>query len=146
MKLYGYSNQGMFTGEILDVSDKAPIPKNYTYSQLPEIPEGKFAQFDRWEWRIIDDMPPKPEISIPKINYKTILTLHEFRTRFTFVEKVAIKQSTDAGVMVIQDDLMAAQEIDLENQELIDGIGYLVVQGLLTTERAAVILTAEEMS
>ena len=146
MKLYGYSNQGMFTGEILDVSDKAPIPKNYTYSQLPEIAEGKFAQFDRWEWRIIDDMPPKPEISIPKINYKTILTLHEFRTRFTFVEKVAIKQSTDAGVMVIQDDLMAAQEIDLENQELIDGIGYLVVQGLLTTERAAVILTAEEMS
>ena len=145
MNLHGYNNQGMFTGEILDVSDKAPIPKNYTPAQLPVIPEGKYAQFDRWEWRIIDDMPAQPTPPIPAINYKTILTLQEFRSRFTFTEKIAIKQSTDAGVQVIQDDLMAAQDIDLENPDLIDGMNYLAVQGLLTSARVTEIMTAEDV-
>ena len=144
MNLYGYNKQGMFTGEVLEVSPKAAIPRGYTHKQLPEIPDGKFAQFDSWEWRIIDELPPAPDPPTPIINYKTILTLLEFRTRVTFTEKVAIKSSTDAGVQVIQDDLMAAQEIDLENQDLIDGMGYLAIQGLITSARVAEIMTAEE--
>ena len=145
MNLYGYNRQGMFTGEVLDISPKAAIPRGYTHKQLPEIPDGKFAQFNSWEWRIIDELSLAPEPPTPTINYKTILTILEFRTRFTFAEKVAIKSSTDAGVQVIQDDLMAAQEIDLENQDLIDGMGYLVLQGLITSVRVAEILTAEEI-
>ena len=80
---------------------------------------------------------------IAPLPQKTILTPHEFRSRFTFSEKVSIKQSTDAGVQVVQDDLMAAQEIDLENHGLIEGMGYLVGQGLITPARLAGIMDAE---
>ncbi len=57
---------------------------------------------------------------------QTILSHHEFRARFTFAEKVAIQASTDPGVQVVQADLNAANEIDLENAELKAGMEYLV--------------------
>lgn len=84
---------------------------------------------------------PVQPTPLPK--FLTILTVLAFRNRFTFTEKVAIKQSTDPGVQVIQDDLSVAQDIDLENQNLIDGMAYMVSQGLLTQARCDEILTAE---
>jgi hypothetical protein len=59
MKIYRYNTQGIFTGEVLDVSPKAAIPGGYTHKKLPEIPEGKYAQFDMFSWRIIDTLPPQ---------------------------------------------------------------------------------------
>lgn len=77
-------------------------------------------------------------IEPPKV--KTILSKYEFRKRFTLDEKVALKESTDAKIQVFQDDVNAAEEIDLNNADLISGMQYAVSLGLLTDDRAGEIL------
>jgi hypothetical protein len=44
-------------------------------------------------------------------------------------------------VQVFQDDLEAAQYIDLEDETLLEGMAYLVEQGLLTENRKTEILS-----
>ena len=77
--------------------------------------------------------PPKPE--------EAIITKYAFRKRFTLNEKVALKTSTDPVIQVMQDDIDAAQEIDLNDLDLIAGLEYCVTQGILTEERKEEILS-----
>lgn len=65
------------------------------------------------------------------------ISKYAFRMRFTFAEKEGIDTSTDSGVIVFRNDFNAAEEIDLDSQELIDGLAYLVSVGLLTSGRPA---------
>jgi hypothetical protein len=66
-----------------------------------------------------------------------VISKYAFRMRFTFAEKQGIDTSTDAGVIVFSNDFNAAEEIDLDSQELIDGLAYLESVNLLAAGRSA---------
>ena len=63
-----------------------------------------------------------------------------FRNRFTLAEKVDIYTAakTDPLVQIMMDDIAAVTTgVDLDFPSLVEGLGYLVTSGILTTERAA---------
>ncbi|MDT0603485.1 hypothetical protein [Thalassotalea castellviae] len=68
------------------------------------------------------------------------ITIGSFRRRLTLNEKVAIKQSADPVVQVLNEDLLASSYVDLDFQPFIDGLSYLTAQGLLTAERVVELL------
>jgi hypothetical protein len=65
------------------------------------------------------------------------------RQRFTFTELVTIKTASASNAMVgvLLDNLSVATYIDLSLPTLQQGIGLLVQLGLLTQDRATIILT-----
>jgi hypothetical protein len=71
------------------------------------------------------------------------LTRLQFLQRFTFDELVAIETAaeTTAGLRVLQRQQNAAEYIDVLDPSTVGGVQYLVSLGLLTVERAGVILT-----
>ena len=78
-----------------------------------------------------------PDTVIPNI---MVLGNQRFRDLLTLSEKVAIKQSTDPLVQVLQDEMMSGIVIDLANQDIIDLITNLVTVGIMTAERKDEIL------
>ena len=81
---------------------------------------------------IVTAMPPTPPMS--KL---------DFLKRLAFAERVAIETaaSTDAEVRVVKESLLAADEIKLDDSEMIAGIGLYVSKGLITESRALEILS-----
>jgi len=74
-----------------------------------------------------------------------IISKLAFRNLFTTDEKIALydESKTDTLIRVFLDDINAAQEVDLSYPPLIQGIQYLVFKGVLTSGRAASILSNE---
>ena len=70
----------------------------------------------------------------------TRLTPHEFRSRFTTEEKVAMYDSNNPIIRVFLDDVQFADYIDIDNQIIIDWVNYLVSEGLITSGRATEVL------
>ena len=81
---------------------------------------------------IVTAMPPTPPMS--KL---------DFLKRLIFAERVAIETaaSTDAEVRVVKESLLAADEIKLDDSEMIAGIGLYVSKGFITESRALEILS-----
>ncbi|WP_282131397.1 hypothetical protein [Pseudoalteromonas aliena] len=69
-----------------------------------------------------------------------IISKGAFRRRFTLAEKVHIKVSTDPVVKVLEEDLLATSNVDLDFQPLIEGLDYLISVEILTGERKAELL------
>jgi hypothetical protein len=69
-----------------------------------------------------------------------VISKGAFRRRFTLAEKVEIKVSTDPVVKVLEEDLLATSNVDLDFQPLIEGLDYLISVGILTAERKAELL------
>ena len=67
----------------------------------------------------------------------------DFLKRLTFAERVAIETAaeTDAEVRVVKQSLLAADEIKLDDSEMIAGIGLYVSKGFITESRALEILS-----
>lgn len=78
-----------------------------------------------------------PDAVMPNI---MILHNQRFRDLLTLDEKVAIKQSADPMVQVLQDEMITGVNINLESQETIDLITNLVTVGIMTAERKDEIL------
>lgn len=74
------------------------------------------------------------------------LTASGFRALFTPAEKAAITAAgaSDVNVRVFMDDADAADAIDLKSAAVAQGIGYLVAKGLLTQDRATVVLAGTQ--
>lgn len=85
--------------------------------------------------------PSSPEEVVEEIHYK--ITKLAFRNRFTLSEKISIvnTKKTDPVVEVLFDDLLVSTYIDLERQDLHDGVAYLVSISVLTQQRADEILS-----
>lgn len=66
----------------------------------------------------------------------------DFLKRLTFAERVAIETaaSTDPEVRVIKESLMLADEVRVDDSEMISGIGLYVAKGLILPERVSEIL------
>ncbi len=123
----------------------------YLYAQLDEnnicngvfsseLPQKGFVQLETLDHGLVG-MKYENQKFTKIVAPQTILSLHEFRARFTFDEKVAIKASPDPGAQVVQEDLTAANVIDLDNQELKDGLAYLMSKGLISESRKTEFLT-----
>lgn len=67
----------------------------------------------------------------------------DFIKRMTFQERVTIETAAEADpeVRVVKQSLLAAEEVRLDDPEMIAGMGLYVQKGLLTEERAAEILS-----
>ena len=81
--------------------------------------------------KIVTAMPPTPPMS--KL---------DFLKRLAFAERVAIETaaSTDAEVRVVKQSLLAADEIRVDDPEMVAGIGLYVSKGLIAESRIAEIL------
>lgn len=75
-----------------------------------------------------------------------VITLKEFRKRFTFAEKVAIEDSLDSGIKVLEKDLNLAGSIDLSDEELIEDLSYYVSAKILTVKRFSEIIKIKDFT
>lgn len=69
-----------------------------------------------------------------------VISVGSFRRRLTIAEKVAIEVSTDPVVKVIQADLANSEYVDLDLQELHEGLDYLVSIGILEATKIPTLL------
>ncbi len=97
----------------------------------------EFVQANFNSWEIITETVPEPVI-LPKI-----ISKYQFLSRFTNpeLEAIYIAAKTNVALEVYLAKINAAQEIDLQSPELINGVNSLELLGFLSTGRAAEILT-----
>lgn len=90
-----------------------------------------------WQYDGVIFFEPAPQPPAPRP-----ITAIEFSLRFSVEESIAIRASADPAVKewVRRLDDPRLLEIDLERQEVIDGLNYLRGQGLLTAARVEEIL------
>lgn len=82
-----------------------------------------------------------PEI-VTSTAVKAGMSRLDFLKKLTFAERVAIETAaeTDAEVRVVKHSLLAAEEIRLDDPEMVAGMMLYVSKGLITEERKAEIL------
>lgn len=110
-------------------------PKAEYYTPIAD-PPGPNYYYDGTAWVQYPPPPPPP------------LTRLGFMSRFTDAELVGIEvarmTATDvtqrAMLTVLKESWMAATEVDVADPRTQQGVGMLVSAGLLTAERAAIIL------
>ena len=68
------------------------------------------------------------------------ITKRAFMRRFTQSERITIRKSLDDIVIDIYEDLKATNTVDLDLEDTINALGYLVAIGILAAERPAEIL------
>jgi hypothetical protein len=117
-------------------------------SLYPEYAKNAQAAID------IEFLTPQPQIGwtfdgsilAPPPGYmppNQLITKLAFRQRFTFSELIAIETATQNNVAlrVLKDNLNVATFIDLTRPDTAGAMGILISSGLITPERANVILT-----
>jgi len=109
-------------------------PKADYYTPIPD-PPGPDYYYNGTEWVPYSPPPPPP------------LTRLGFMSRFTDAELVGIEiarmngdEVQRATLTVLKESWMAATEVDVTDPRTQQGVGMLVQAGLLTAERAALIL------
>ncbi len=75
----------------------------------------------------------------PPINVRKI-PVYYFLERLTPAEQVAITQSSDVHVQIIEKRLLARQYVDLDAQRTLDALAYFQSVGLLTQQRVTELL------
>ena len=88
--------------------------------------------YDAWE----ASLPPPPA---PSPSWSTL----DFLLRFTAAERAAIRNSPIPEVADFADLLRASGEVQSDHPLLGQGMGLLVLTGLLTAERSAQILSSD---
>jgi hypothetical protein len=87
--------------------------------------------------------PPPPE----EPSLGRIISPAQFLMLFTPLERVAIRNSTDAVVVdfIRLVELPSLTQVELDNPQTQMGVQYLVSEGLITSERATAILAAQPL-
>ena len=63
-QIYQFDSVNVWTGEVREITDMEGAPINWTFSDPPVVPAGKFALFCGPEWIIIDKYPPVHSASV----------------------------------------------------------------------------------
>lgn len=71
----------------------------------------------------------------------TMITKLNFLNRFTMSERMSIRASADPIVLDIMNLLEIAEYVDVNDQNTMQGVGYLAMTGLIANARVAEILT-----
>lgn len=129
------------TGRLHAIGSGAPpaLPEGYAALELAGQPD-----LSAFEWNAVTRSfaarAPEP---------RTVLSRIEFRSRFTIPEQVqldlqSIGPTVEAATLrVLAANWAAANDIDLTDPRVQEGVGALVQYGILTPERAAEILAPE---
>lgn len=96
--------------------------------------------YDKPTNNFIEPLPEVVEQPTPKTT--NTLTVYEFRSRFTQEEKVSIYEAALNNILIkiFLDDLSAASNVDVTNQELISSLDYMVSKNLIKSNRKAELL------
>lgn len=110
------------------------ITKNWTVVQVPDGTQhnATATQNQDGTWSTVNPPPPPPKAPV--------LSVTDFKKRFTFAEKTALFGSADTGVKVFLDELNTAGEVHLDDPDTVNGLAYIVQLGLLTAQRRDQIL------
>lgn len=102
------------------------------------LPDVSIHEFDG----IIPDLNTSQwdEATESLVSDTSMITKLTFLNRFTMSERMAIRSSTDPIVLDIMNLLEIAEYVDVNDQNTMQGVGYLAMTGLLTNERVAEIL------
>jgi len=81
----------------------------------------------------VDDTP----IEVPAIR---IITVRAFMQRLLQSERIALRASTDDMIVDAMDDLRMSTYVNLDDNGMAAGLGYLVAQGLIAASQATDLL------
>lgn len=102
-----------------------PLPEGLAAKEFAARPDGM-----DWNTETLDFDIPRP------VPARTV-TAVEFMQLFTVQERIAIRQAGDPVLDDFLDMVRVAGTISMDHQMVVQGLGYLVQQGLITAERAA---------
>lgn len=97
-------------------------------------------------WRVVAETANPQYLTHPQ---KRVLTRLEFRRRFTLAERVAVDDAPNnpalpaqarAAARTLLTDLSLAEEIDLNDPDVAQGLQFFASLGLIAPERVAQIL------
>jgi hypothetical protein len=114
------------SNELIGISNVAPPALSGVYvAQYPNLPDLSCVTWDT-----------------STLSFITVglLSKLEFLTRFTYMERIGIRNSLDPVVADFMSLLGMAEVINLFDINTINGVGYLVYTGLLSPDRQAEIL------
>ncbi|CAB5170565.1 hypothetical protein UFOVP155_31 [uncultured Caudovirales phage] len=63
--IYHYDIQNFFDGLTREITEEEGAPLSWTFTPVPETPDGKFAYFVGPDWIVIDEKPPLPNLPDP---------------------------------------------------------------------------------
>lgn len=126
-----YNNQ---TGNLVDISDKAPSAQENYLTILTFPSEKPDLYFYTWDSSKLD--------FVPKNNSDRDITVLEYLNRFTAQERIIIKTAakTDAALSDYLDMLNVANNVNLSDPLIAAGLAYLNYLGLLDQSRIQQIL------
>ena len=78
-----------------------------------------------------------PTVGVEPVITSRVVSKLEFRRRFTLAERVAVDSATDATVNTLRIDLATAEEINLDDADVVAGLAYLEQLELIAGGRAA---------
>lgn len=130
------------------------------YPYVPDwLPGGDKPYIEVAEWPPSDKPEDRPgytweayvDLNTMEIAWEKVarpLTQREFRTLFTFEERVACNVPPDdpvikATLKTLMDDLASAQVVELDDPELLMGVQWLEDNGFIGEGRAAEIIAGE---
>jgi hypothetical protein len=64
--IYHYDIQNFFDGLTREITEEEGAPLSWTFTPVPEIPDGKFAYFVGPDWIIVAEKPPLPNPKPPE--------------------------------------------------------------------------------
>lgn len=141
---YAIINNNNIVGTIIAGDENTIIYSNMIrIDQLDPIPGIGWS----YENGVFTAPPPPPPTPPPPP--QTVFTKYQFRSRFTLAELVATDNFASSSTLTdvqkatlntITKNFETAESIDITNSATIQGVEYLVTAGLLTQDRAIIIL------
>jgi len=134
--------EAMLEGKPVTVRNDAPFIYSGDKRTVYRLIENFIESQDIWTedatpegWQ---DTEPTPE---PE--QKTKFSAREFLGKLTLDEKIALKTSDDIQVQIWYDELIAADFVDIEDQDVESAIDYGIFKGIFTELRKTQLLTPE---
>jgi len=121
-----YNNQ---TGNLVDVTDSIPSLQESSYSIKAFDTAYPDLYYYKWDNTLLS--------FVPKSNIDRQITVHEFLSRFTAIERITIKEAakTNPALADYMEMLYQASFVDPDSPELYGGLYYLTILGLITQDR-----------
>lgn len=141
---------------VRDYTDSLPtevyhpdVAVNYSTTVPTNVERGWRYRSNQWvappEPDPVAPSPPPPP-AVPTLG--RVVSPAQFLMLFTPLERVAIRQSTDAVVVdfIRLVELPSLAQVELDNAQTQMGVNYLVTKGLITEERAADVLASKPLA
>ena len=147
MIIYVADDQGIFIAS-RDIDPMKPVSGGLRFSQTPppELTGSQVAHLVYGKWEVLESRPPAPPPPEPPPTPPKEWTGLEFKRLFTPEERVGMRVAAKSDP-IIEDFLdlldttaVSGSRIVSNDPDLKNGLGYMVLTGLLTQDRMTEIL------